>query len=287
MFIYLIVNHETGKYYVGQHKGNNLKKYLQDKFSQSKYEPKRGRTRSYLFASMRKHSDPKVWSIHALRSDIQTKAELDDTERGFIRFLRSQDPEYGYNICRGGEGFTGPHLEETRKKMSIHSRLMWSKPEFRVKQSGAEKASWSDERRSIQSAIANKRWADQDFRSKLSVIQKEAQTRESVVLKKSQLGKLIWADLEKLAQRGKKIKAALSKPEEQVRRALATKIRWDDPDYRAKMAEMSKRLWANPDYRAKMEKRGKSGIIIKKESSHEGFPPVSFRADSGADGNGA
>jgi len=38
MFIYLIVNHTTGKYYVGQHKGDNLKKYLQRKFSEARHD---------------------------------------------------------------------------------------------------------------------------------------------------------------------------------------------------------------------------------------------------------
>jgi hypothetical protein len=119
MFIYLIVNHETGKYYVGQHKGSNLKKYLQQKF----HHAQRGISeRSHLYNSMRAHPDPKVWSIHALRSDIQTREELDETERDFIKFLRATDPEYGYNICRGGEGFTGPHSAETRRKISKAGR---------------------------------------------------------------------------------------------------------------------------------------------------------------------
>ncbi len=123
MFVYLIVNHETSKYYVGQHKGSNLKKYLQQKL----HHARRGISEnSRLFHSMRKHPDPKVWSIHALRSDIQDRIELDQIERDFIRFLRSQDPEYGYNIQRGGEGFTGPHTKATCSKISAASKEMWS-----------------------------------------------------------------------------------------------------------------------------------------------------------------
>jgi hypothetical protein len=115
VFIYLIVNHETGKYYVGQHKGNNLKKYLQQKFNHAQSGVSEN---SKLFRSMRAHPDQGVWSIHALRSDIIDKTELDQVEQDFIAFLRSQDAEYGYNICRGGEGFTGPHTEKTKEKMS-------------------------------------------------------------------------------------------------------------------------------------------------------------------------
>jgi len=124
MFIYLIVNHATGKYYVGQHKSNDLKKYFQRKFSDARHD----KGSSHLFRSMRKHPLPCDWSIHALLSDVPTKSELDQYEKDFIAFLKSQDPEYGYNICRGGEGFTGPHTEEAKKKNAAASRLMWQRP---------------------------------------------------------------------------------------------------------------------------------------------------------------
>ena len=133
MFIYLIVNHITGKYYIGQHKGNNLKKYLQQKVSQAWYELKRkGHGRgSHLFNSIRKHGR-EAFTIHALLSDIKTRPELDQHEKDFIAFLKSRDHEFGYNICRGGEGGNGPgkgntngrgrkgrkHSEETLQKIS-------------------------------------------------------------------------------------------------------------------------------------------------------------------------
>lgn len=119
MFIYLIVNHETGKYYVGQHKGNNLRKYFQQKFSHAQAEISGS---SRLFNSMRKHPDKSVWSIHALRSDIQDKSELDQTERDFIKFLQAQDPQFGYNICRGGEGFSGIYSEKAYARRVAISR---------------------------------------------------------------------------------------------------------------------------------------------------------------------
>ena len=119
MYIYLIVNHITGKYYVGQHKGEDLKRYFQKKFSAARHAC----GSSHLFNSMRKHPLPCDWSIHALLSDIQTRPELDAYERDFIAFLHSQDPEYGYNICRGGEGFTGPFTVEHRAKLSLAAKV--------------------------------------------------------------------------------------------------------------------------------------------------------------------
>src|SRR5208282_5634899 len=124
MFIYLIINHVTGKYYVGQHKGEDLKRYFQKKFSAARH----ARGSSHLFNSMRKHPLPCDWSIHALLSDVQTRPELDTYEKDFIAFLKSQDPEYGYNICRGGEGFTGPHTEQWKRNQSQKLKAIGHKP---------------------------------------------------------------------------------------------------------------------------------------------------------------
>jgi len=125
MFIYLIVNHITGKYYVGQHKGADLKKYLRYKFSDARSY----KGSSHLFNSMKKHPLPCDWSIHALLSDVQTKAELDRYEKEFIEFLRSRDPEYGYNICLGGEGSAGfKHTEQWKQWMSRNAKTKGIKP---------------------------------------------------------------------------------------------------------------------------------------------------------------
>ena len=88
---------------------------------------------SHLFNSMRKYPQSSLWSIHALRSDIETKEILDEMERDFIKFLKSQDPEYGYNICQGGEGRTGPHAPEFGINHSRIMKEMWNQPEFREK----------------------------------------------------------------------------------------------------------------------------------------------------------
>jgi len=38
---------------------------------------------------------------------VATKAELDYWETFFIALFKARDPNHGYNICKGGEGFTG------------------------------------------------------------------------------------------------------------------------------------------------------------------------------------
>jgi group I intron endonuclease len=123
MYIYVITNSATGKIYIGQHKGNNLKKYLQTKLSDA---AKFRGGKSRLYNSMRKH--PKeVWSIEPLISDIQTKPELDRWERLLIALFDTRNPEVGYNICKGGEGFTGTHSEESKKRMSARAIEAWDR----------------------------------------------------------------------------------------------------------------------------------------------------------------
>jgi len=127
MFIYLIINRVTGKYYVGQHKGKELKRYFQKKFSTARHACGSSR----LYNSMRKHPLPCDWSIHALLSDIQTKPELDAYERDFIAFLRSQDPKYGYNICRGGEGGGMLGHKQSPETVEKIRKAMTGKPSHR------------------------------------------------------------------------------------------------------------------------------------------------------------
>ncbi len=125
MYIYLIVNHVTGRYYVGQHKGGNLRQYFQQKCWEAEHELS---PRSRLYAAIRENGRDN-FTIHALLSDVQTRLELNQHEREFITFLRAQDPEYGYNIGRGGEGFTGHHTLDARKRMSAsHKALRTTTP---------------------------------------------------------------------------------------------------------------------------------------------------------------
>lgn len=121
MYVYVIRNSATGKVYIGQHKGDNLKKYLQTKLSDAaKY---RGGS-SHLFASMRKH--PKeVWSIEPLMDGIETKEELNHLEKLLIALYDTQNPEVGYNICKGGEGYTGPFTDEMKAAWCAGNKRYW------------------------------------------------------------------------------------------------------------------------------------------------------------------
>jgi GIY-YIG catalytic domain len=140
MFIYVIVCNESVKLYVGQHKGNNLRQYLQQKWS----EAQRGISRrSHLYNAMKKYPRGS-WSIWPLVSGVENRAELDELEKHFIRVLKSQHDDIGYNICRGGEGFTGPHTAETWAKIHAKRDAYWAKPENHEETSRRFKEMWAD-----------------------------------------------------------------------------------------------------------------------------------------------
>jgi GIY-YIG catalytic domain/NUMOD3 motif len=123
MFIYVIVNSETLKIYVGQHKGNSLTRYLQQKLSEARHGIS-GQSR--LYAAMRKYPR-ESWSICPLITDLRTREECDHWEQVLIKALKTQHPDVGYNICPGGQGFTGPHTEETRDKIRRHATTSFRK----------------------------------------------------------------------------------------------------------------------------------------------------------------
>ena len=245
MFIYLIVNHETGKYYVGQHKGTNLKKYLQQKF----HHAQRGiSNNSRLYRSMRAHSDPFLWSIHAIRSDIQTREELDQTEKEFIAFFKATDPEYGYNICRGGEGFTGPHSKETLAKLSELRQQMWSDPQFRVKRA-----------ESLKKAMANP-----EYHVSLSNGQQRRWASPQLRMEKSEEMVQSWADPEARDKKTKALKAAWSDPQVRDNHIKAL----SEPQTLIKMSEAMRKVWATPEIRARMtEANGKRGVESRLKTS--------------------
>lgn len=89
-------------------------------------------------------------------------------EVDLIRQLRTQEPEFGYNICAGGNGVTGWHpSEETRRKLSNAARgkygsmnnnygHRWAE-EMRAAASIRKKENYSKETRDKLSVAAKKR----------------------------------------------------------------------------------------------------------------------------------
>ena len=128
MFLYIITNRENGKIYIGKTTKSDLKAYLRHKIWSALSDRYNGR--SHLFNAMKKYVSS-VWSIHPLISCLTTNWQLCLWEKAFICVFDSTNPDIGYNICRGGEGRTTPHSQETRQKMSSAHKEQWQQPDFR------------------------------------------------------------------------------------------------------------------------------------------------------------
>ena len=127
MFVYVIVNDMDWKIYIGKTTRPNLRQYLQKKFWYAAHRPA---LHSHLYAAIRKYGKEN-FHIYPLISNLQTDEELCHWEWVLIKSLATQNPTVGYNICRGGEGFTGPHSPETKEKISHASIEMWKRPEIK------------------------------------------------------------------------------------------------------------------------------------------------------------
>ena len=126
MFVYVIVNDVDWKIYIGKTTRPNLRQYLQKKFWYAAHRPA---LHSHLYAAIRKYGKEN-FHIHPLISNLQTDEELGRWEQVLIKCLAAQNPAVGYNICREGEGFTGPQPPKRPSKKIAHaSEEMWKRPE--------------------------------------------------------------------------------------------------------------------------------------------------------------
>lgn len=133
MFVYIIVNSINGKIYIGKTKQADLKHY----FYQQKVLPalKNERGCPHLFAAIRKYGR-EHFQIFPLISSLKTNEELCFWERVLIAQYDSQNPDIGYNICKGGEGFSGPGFkgprsEEWKQKIRKTMKKRGIKPSLR------------------------------------------------------------------------------------------------------------------------------------------------------------
>ena len=106
--VYKHTNKATGKVYVGRCRWPNYKK---------RWNNGNGYKNAMLFwPEIEKYG----WNgfTHEILYSALDLAEANRLERETIRLLKANDPEYGYNICDGGTGFSAHHSQATRDQIS-------------------------------------------------------------------------------------------------------------------------------------------------------------------------
>jgi hypothetical protein len=109
------------------------------------------------------------------------------------------------------------------------------------------------------------RWAEPEFRRKMSEIRKTLWSDSGYRQKVSEARKAMWSDAAFRRKRAKSQGAALANPEYRQGQARASRARWADPEFRRKMleirrserfrqnqSEVARAQWANPGYLQKM-----------------------------------
>ena len=158
MFLYLIHNTITGKYYVGKYQGSRI----QDRWATHSREAANG-SPYYLHRAMRKYG-LENFTFHVLNNTIIDPVALAEWERFLIQLFRASDPAHGYNMTVGGRGVVGlkhgPKFRELRRKVLGNKQLLGHKHSAETKNKIS--ASGKGKKRSAETRArmsdARKRW---------------------------------------------------------------------------------------------------------------------------------
>jgi group I intron endonuclease len=114
MYIYGLLNKINQKMYIGY----NSTKYDIDDFKSRPQQHLIGRGGCKVIWDAIKKHDPENFMIIKLHEEPDlTKDKLKQLEKDYIKQLKTRAPN-GYNLTDGGDGFTGKHTEESKKKIS-------------------------------------------------------------------------------------------------------------------------------------------------------------------------
>jgi group I intron endonuclease len=164
MSVYIIVNLENDKAYIGQTRGP-----LDVRFKQH-CEPNKT-TKSILTQAIYKHGIDAFYMEALWESPECSQEQLDTKEIELIREYNTQSP-HGYNITAGGRGMMAPS-EETRRKMAESARKKFlENPELRenLSKGVSERNRSEDVRRRHSETMKQKYKNDENFRNHVNTM---------------------------------------------------------------------------------------------------------------------
>lgn len=125
--IYMLTS-PSGKIYIGQAKDYKTRKRQHIQLSKKQRTPVGRAIMKYGFESFKE--------VILYTQKEYNRKDLNEKETYYIELYNSRNKEVGYNICKGGEGRTGPLSNSTKKKMSLAKK---GKPSNRKNTSTSEK----------------------------------------------------------------------------------------------------------------------------------------------------
>ncbi len=115
MIVYLVINSQNGKFYVGQ-----TSQSLEDRWAQHLRDASLGSI-FHLHNAIRKWK-PKSFEITVLRT-CHTREETDTLEKLCISLFKSNDRRFGYNMTEGGNDSKHEPKKPTAHEKAVSQRL--------------------------------------------------------------------------------------------------------------------------------------------------------------------
>lgn len=109
MIIYKVTNILDGKIYIGK-----TIKTLEKRRREHLYELRYPRFNSHFHRALIKYGAATNFTWEVIDTAEELK-ELNEKEKYWIQLLKSNDPDVGYNISRGGDGGSVPGLEKKKR----------------------------------------------------------------------------------------------------------------------------------------------------------------------------
>ncbi|TFG25140.1 MAG: GIY-YIG nuclease family protein [Promethearchaeota archaeon] len=264
--IYLATNVINKKVYIGKvEQPKSIKKRWREHISEGrklkkirKKNPNNKLWGTHLNNAIAKYG-PDVWNLKKI--DLAyNKTELNEKERYWIKFYKSNYPEYGYNMTDGGDG--GKMRPEIYEKVSEKIKIKWQDPIYQENMSkGISKGlkdKWQDTEYQEKLSIARKElWRDPEFQKKMSKKHKKKWQKIDFQKKMSEANKKRWKDQEFKGRWIKTRKKLWQDPQYQKKISKARKEMWKDNKFREKISKKHKEKWKDLEYRKKISKARK------------------------------
>lgn len=252
MYVYLITNTKNKKVYVGQTNSSVKERFRQHvtKLNNNIH------TNKHLQYSWNKYGKD-CFHIEELE-ECHTQEQLDEREKFYIEQYNSTDRAIGYNKRGGGDG-GGNHSKETKILLSEKAKEQWENdrehleykrrtqwtPELRKQMSRTIKERWKDpeyieHQKNIRSS--------KQYREALKEGIKNSDYDRSKGLRKR------WADEDYKKRLSKSIKKALNTPETSEKRKKKLKQVWSDPELLKKHSAIMKKVAQDPEHCEKISK---------------------------------
>jgi len=224
--IYCHTHIESGRRYVGLTVRGMMRRWSQH-VSQSRHSKKLWHFPNAI------HKYGKDAFSHEVLKICSTLEEANAYEEYFIDLFRTRDPEYGFNLAKGGEHTPHP------------KRNPMDRPGFREKalQSLAKANAVSS---AVRSNRSKKLWEDPEFREKISTVLRA--NMDDPEIKERAISAM---------------KQSHARPESKEKRSRSSKAMWQSEDYRAKNAE----LWRDPDFREQCQTGLIRGAALNKSKT--------------------